>query len=97
VFDYVKKQKKNYILYDILSMESSMYLTSTIIALVYFIYKFIVMKYTQDEEITIKDISKESIFVFGASLCGLFLVSQFNVSSLTKNSAIPVFTDEPPF
>ena len=78
-------------------MEINIYLTSAIIAFVYFIYKYLLMKYNQDEDITLKDISKDSLFVFCAGLGGLFLVSQLNISGASKAAAIPVFTDEPPF
>ena len=82
-------------------MENIVYY-SLCISILFFLYKFIELKFQEDKNNNVKLILKDSFVVFLASLTGLFLcdyLKQYiNPSSLLELNNEPViFTDIPEF
>ena len=69
---------------------------SAIISIVYFLLKFIEIKYISNEECSIKIILRETLFVYFSVISGLFINSQFQNNSQSKDT-INVFLDQPEF
>ena len=74
-------------------------LTSSVISVVYFILKFIEMRLIVKENKPFKDLFKETILVFIASILCLIILEQFNLNEIIGNikSAPSVFTSKPDF
>ena len=68
---------------------------STIITIVYFLLKFIEIKYILNEDKSLKELLRETIMVYLSILTGLFIYNQFNNNDTDKN--IDVFLDKAPF
>jgi len=63
------------------------------------IYKIIDMKYITKIEISLKDITKDSLIVFLCSMISMFGLEQLNINELIGNSkeSLSAFTNEPDF
>ena len=74
-------------------------LTSIVISIIYFIIKFIEMRFINKEATPIKEVFKNTIAVFLASIIGGFLLDQFKLNNIfeTIKEAPNVFTTEPGF
>ena len=74
-------------------------LNSVIVSVVFFIFKFIEMRFINKEARPIKDLVKDTLVVFIASMISGYLMDQFKLGSLIDNvKEIPkVFTNEPGF
>ena len=74
-------------------------LTSIVISIIYFIIKFIEMRFINKEATPIKEVFKNTIVVFLASIIGGFLLDQFKLNNIfeTIKEAPNVFTTEPGF
>tara|TARA_Y100000389_G_scaffold188847_1_gene211874 strand:- start:842 stop:1069 length:228 start_codon:yes stop_codon:yes gene_type:complete len=68
---------------------------STIITIVYFLFKFIEIKYILNEDKTLKELLRETIMVYLSILTGIFIYNQFSDNNTDKN--INVFLDKAPF
>lgn len=68
---------------------------STIITIVYFLLKFIEIKYILNEDKSLKELLRETIMVYLSILTGMFIYNQFNDNNADKN--IDVFLDKAPF
>jgi hypothetical protein len=68
---------------------------STIITIVYFLLKFIEIKYILNEDKSLKELLRETIMVYLSILTGMFIYNQFNDNNTDKN--IDVFLDKAPF
>lgn len=68
---------------------------STIITIVYFLLKFIEIKYILNEDKTLKELLRETIMVYLSILTGIFIYNQFSDNNTDKN--INVFLDKAPF
>ena len=74
-------------------------LVSIITSVIFFLIKFIKMRFVDKESEPLKTIVKESGFVFVASLLGGFLMEQFKFNNILENikETPSVFTNEPGF
>ena len=74
-------------------------LTSIVISVIYFIIKFIEMRFINKEATPIKEVFKNTIAVFLASIIGGFLLDQFKLNNIfeTIKETPNVFTTEPGF
>ena len=78
-------------------MEDNIIITF-IIVLLFFIIKFIEIKFIRKETVNIKDIIRDSIIVCISSILGTYLVQQFNITSIISNSkGTNAFVDKPDF
>ena len=78
---------------------NSYILNSIITSIIYFIIKFIEMRYIDKETKPVKDLFKSTAIVFIASICGGFLMEQFKFNNILENiKEVPkIFTNEPGF
>ena len=68
------------------------------ISVVYFIFKFLEMKFVQDDDKKpLKNVIHETIAVFMCSLVGIYIYSQFDIDQITTNNAPTAFIDSPQF
>jgi hypothetical protein len=74
-------------------------LTSVVISVIYFIIKFIEMRFINKETTPVKEIFKNTVVVFLSSIIGGFLLDQFKINNIFENiKEVPnVFTNEPGF
>jgi len=83
-------------------------ITCALIALIFFILKMLEMKYVDKEMKPLKNVIRDSVYVFVASLGCLFILLNFNgpindfMDILTANKqfnfkSTEIFTDEPGF
>lgn len=74
-------------------------LAATVISVVFFIIKFLKMRFVDNESEPLKIIVKETGYVFAASILGGFLMDQFKFNNIldTIKEAPAVFTNEPGF
>jgi len=85
-----------------------MFLESAAIAIVYFIVKFLEMRFVSGESLPLKIIIRDTTIVYLASVIGMYTLSQFKHSDLLKGGkggmggeggggAVGAFTSEPDF
>lgn len=74
-------------------------LVSIITSIIFFLIKFIKMRFIDKESEPLKNIVKESGYVFISSLLGGFLMDQFKFNNILENikETPSVFTNEPGF
>ena len=79
-------------------MEDTIIITF-IVVLIFFIIKFVEIKFVRKETINIKDIIRDSIIVCIASILGTYLVQQFNITSIISGGSkgTTAFVDKPDF
>jgi hypothetical protein len=72
---------------------------SLAISVIFMIYKIIDMKYITKDEISLKDITKDSLIVFLCSMISMFGLEQLNINEIIGNSkeSLSAFTNEPDF
>jgi hypothetical protein len=72
---------------------------SIAISIIFMIYKIIDMKYITKVEISLKDITKDSLIVFLCSMVSMFGLEQLNINEIIGNSkeSLSAFTNEPDF
>ena len=68
---------------------------STIITIVFFLFKFIEIKYIVNDEKSIKELLRETLMVYLSIVTGIFIHNQFNDTETNKN--VNVFLDRPDF
>ena len=73
--------------------------TSSIISVIFFIFKFIEMRLILKENKPLKDLFKETLLVFISATLSLVILEQFNLNELIGNikSAPSVFVSKPDF
>lgn len=79
---------------------NNMLIISLIISIIYFIFKFLEMRFIIKENKPLKELVKDSLFVYISSLIGFFILEQFNnmlESDIKVNTNPPAFTNEAPF
>jgi hypothetical protein len=78
---------------------TSIFVTATIIAISYFIVKFLEMRYIEKESKPLKVLVKDTLLVYFSVIIANFVMEQINpvIISTGGKSVIPVFTDEPTF
>tara|TARA_Y100000996_G_C22143304_1_gene487189 strand:+ start:345 stop:584 length:240 start_codon:yes stop_codon:yes gene_type:complete len=75
-------------------------ITSSIISIIYFVLKFIEMRFILKETKALKDIVKDIILVFLSSNLCLMLLEQFNLNDIIGSnfkSSPSVFVSKPDF
>lgn len=74
-------------------------LIAVIISVIFFLIKFIKMRFIDRESEPIKELVKETGYVFLSALLGGFLMEQFKFNNIldTIKEAPTVFTNEPGF
>ena len=74
-------------------------LTAVVISVIFFIIKFLKMRFVDNESEPLKTIVKETGYVFASALLGGFLMEQFKFNNIleTIKEAPAVFTNEPGF
>jgi hypothetical protein len=75
-------------------------LISTIISIVYLLFKFFDMRFIKKQNLPIKDLILDSCVVFVSSLLTFFLFDQFNLNDILSGesaSAPEAFVDTPNF
>ena len=74
-------------------------LPSIVISIIFMIYKIIDMKYITKVDISLKDITKDSLIVFLCSMISMFGLEQLNINEIIGNSkeSLSAFTNEPDF
>ena len=74
-------------------------LTSSVISIIYFVLKFIEMRFILKENKPLKDLFKETVLVFIAATLSLIILEQFNLNELIGNikTAPSVFVSKPDF
>ena len=68
---------------------------STIITIVFFLFKFIEIKYIVNDEKSIKELLRETLMVYLSIVTGIFIHNQFNDTE--TNKYVNVFLDRPDF
>ena len=74
-------------------------LVAVVTSVIFFLIKFIKMRFVDHENEPIKTIVKETGYVFLSALLGGFLMEQFKFNNILENikEAPTVFTNEPGF
>jgi hypothetical protein len=77
----------------------SIFVTATVVTIVYFIIKFIEMRYVEKESKPLKYLIRDCLVVYLSVICGNFVLEQVNplISSEGVSVVTPVFTDNPGF
>ena len=77
----------------------NIFLVSGIISVIFFIVKFLEMRYDDDESKPLKILIRDSLVVYVSVIIGSFILDQLNpVINETTSPIIPLaFTDNPPF
>ena len=74
-------------------------LVSVVTSIIFFLIKFIKMRFVDKEVTPLKVIVKETAYVFISSLVGGYLIDQFKFNNILENikETPSVFTNEPGF
>lgn len=83
----------------IYSNMGNIFLIAGIISVIYFIAKFLEMRYIDQEPKPLKFLIRDSLLVYVSVVCGSFIIDQLKpVINETEVPAAPLaFTDNPPF
>lgn len=74
-------------------------ITSSIISIIFFIFKFIEMRFILKENKPLKSLFTDSLIVFIAATVAIILLEQFNLNEIIGNikEAPSVFVNKPDF
>jgi hypothetical protein len=73
-------------------------ISSILISFIFFVFRFMEMKFIIKESKPIKELATETMIVFISSMASLLLLEQFNISELVnKTNNLFAFTSEPDF
>ncbi len=80
-------------------MLNNFIINSIVISIIYFLIKFLEMRFIEQETKPLKDLIKNTTFVFISSMMGGFLLEQFKFNNILKldKEDPKVFTNEPGF
>ena len=74
------------------------YFYALAISVVFFLFKFLEMKFQPDDEKKpLKAVIKESAMVYSASVLGIYIYSQFDIKELSGGKSTLAFVDSPSF
>ena len=78
---------------------NNIFLVAGIISVIYFIAKFLEMRYVDNEPKPLKFLIRDSLLVYVSVVCGSFIMDQLKpVINETEIPTAPLaFTDNPPF
>lgn len=76
-----------------------MYIIAGIISVIFFIVKFLEMRYIDDEPKPLKLIIRDTLIIYVSSVCGFFIYDQLNpiINDIETPSVPLAFVDNPPF
>jgi hypothetical protein len=77
-------------------MTNTVFFTASIIAIVYFLIKFLEMKYVLKEDKPLKLLVRDTIMVYFSIIIGDYIVNQFNTEKIQSGSP-DVFVGNPEF
>jgi hypothetical protein len=77
-------------------MSNSIFFTASIISVIYFLIKFLEMKYVLKEDKPVKLLVRDALMVYFSIIIGDYIVSQFNTEKLQSGSP-DIFTGAPEF
>lgn len=78
----------------------NIFVLSTLISIVYFLAKFVEMRFVLKDIKPLKFLIRETLLVYVSTALGLFIANQFDVMKATANSVgggVSVFVDNPGF
>jgi hypothetical protein len=78
----------------------NIFLAAAIISVIYFIAKFLEMRYVDDEPKPLKLLVRDSLLVYVSVISGYFIINQLQPvihENITINATPLAFTDNPPF
>lgn len=76
----------------------NIFVTAAIISVMYFTFKFIVMRFIEKENKPLKVLVSDSLLVYFSVILGYFIIDQVNpVIENVSDKNIHVFTDNPGF
>jgi hypothetical protein len=78
----------------------NIFVIATIVSIVYFIAKFIEMRYIEKENKPLKHLIRDALVVYFSLICGFFILDQIKPmiqSGGNGATTTPVFTDNPEF
>ena len=78
----------------------NIFVIATIVSIVYFIAKFIEMRYIEKESKPLKHLIRDALVVYFSVICGFFILDQIKPmiqSGGNEPTTTPVFTDNPEF
>ncbi len=82
----------------------NIFLVAGVISAIFFIAKFLEMRYIDEEPKPLKVLIRDSLLVYVSVIIGDFIIDQLNpviqeniTNLMTTNGAPMVFTDNPPF
>lgn len=78
----------------------NIFVLSTLISIVYFLAKFIEMRFVLKDIKPLKYLIRETLLVYVSTATGLFVANQFDMMRTTANSVgggVSVFVDNPGF
>lgn len=83
----------------IYSNMDNIFLIAGIIAVIFFIGKFLEMRYVDDEVKPLKTLIKDSLLVYLSVVSGVFILEQLDpiINEIETPTIQQVFTDNPPF
>ena len=78
----------------------NIFLAAAIISVIYFIAKFLEMRYVDKEPKPLKILVRDSLLVYVSVVAGHFIITQLQPvihENITQNTTPLAFTDNPPF
>jgi len=78
----------------------NIFVIATIVSIVYFIAKFIEMRYIEKESKPLKHLIRDALVVYFSVICGFFILEQIKPMIQSGGNGpitTPVFTDNPGF
>jgi hypothetical protein len=78
---------------------TSIFIVSAIIAITFFVAKFLEMRFIEKESKPLKFLIRDTLLVYFSVIIGNFVIDQINpiMSGGSKIKSTPVFTDNPGF
>jgi len=75
-----------------------MFVYSLAISVVFFLFKFLEMKFQPDDDKKpLKIVIKETMLVYTSSIVGIYMYSQFDIKDLKGGRSTMAFVDNPSF
>jgi hypothetical protein len=77
----------------------NIFIVGAVISIVFFIVKFIEMRFIEKENKPLKYLTRDSLLVYFSTICGHFIIGQVSqgIEKLEGGSSTPVFIDNPSF
>ena len=77
----------------------NIYYIAFVISLVFFVGKFIEIRFIEKESIPIKFIIRDTLLVYFSTLFGMFIIDQLKpvINNINDSTVTPIFVDNPEF